>query len=174
MKNNWYVFTGAPNSGKTTIIKLLEQKGYKVVYEVARVYIDQELAKGITIEEIRKDEVAFQKKILHLKIEYEKNLNPKEITFLDRALPDTIAYNKLLDLSEDKGLENLIKKFNYKKIFLFESLDYEKDYARTESKAEVLKLEKYLEEVYRKLSFPIIKVPVLDIEKRLNFILNNL
>ena len=62
--NNWYVITGAPSSGKTTIVKLLKSKGYIVLYEAARIYIDQELKKGKTIQKIRKDEGKFQKESL--------------------------------------------------------------------------------------------------------------
>lgn len=173
-KNNWYVLTGAPSSGKTTIIKLLEEKGFKVLYEIARIYIDQELKKGKTIKEIRKNEISFQKKILNLKVTYESKLNPKEITFLDRAIPDSIAYNQLLGIPKDKYLEKIVRLTSYKKIFLFEGLEFEKDYARTESLEEVERLEKLIEKEYKKLSFPILKVPKMTIEKRVKFILDNL
>ena len=172
--NNWYILTGVPSSGKTTIIKLLEEKGYKVLYEIARVYIDQELKKGKTIQEIRKDEIAFQRKILKLKVTYENKLSPKKITFLDRAIPDSIAYNQLLGIPEDKYLEKVVKKTSYKKVFIFEKLEFEKDYARTESIEEVKKLEKLIENVYKKLSFPIIRVPRMSVETSVKFILDNL
>lgn len=174
MKNNWYVITGMPSSGKTTIIKLLEKRGFKAAYEMARIYIDEQLKKGKTIKEIREDEGKFQRKILDLKIEYENRLDPKKITFLDRAIPDSIAYYELVGLPIDKYLEKAAKKSFYKKIFIFEKLEFEKDYARTESKKEGKRLEKLLEKVYRDLSFPIIKVPKMSVEKRVKFILDNL
>lgn len=172
--NNWYVITGAPSSGKTTIIKLLEKKGYKVLYETARTYIDKELKKGKTIREIRRDEADFQRRIVALKIQYEGKLDPKKITFLDRGIPDSIAYYKLVKVPQDKYLNKAIEGTYYKKIFLFEKLEFEKDYARTESKEDVAQLEKLIEETYRKLPFPIIKVPKMSIEERLKFILSNL
>lgn len=172
--NNWYVLTGAPSSGKTTIIKLLEKKRYKVLYEIARIYIDKELKKGKTIQQIRNNEAAFQKNILDQKVYFESRLNPKEITFLDRAIPDSIAYYKLVGVPRDKYLDDIIKKTFYKKIFLFDKLGFEKDYARTESQEEIEKLERLLEEAYRKLSFPVIKVPKMSVGKRLRFILDNL
>jgi len=173
-KNNWYVLTGAPSSGKTTIAKLLEKKGYRVLYEAARIYIDQELKKGTIIQEIRKDEAVFQRKVFDLKIHYESELDPKKITFLDRAIPDSLAYYEFVGLPKDKYFEKMTKKASYKKIFIFEKLEFEKDYARTESKEEVERLEKLIEKKYAKLPFPIIKVPKMSIKKRLKFILNNL
>lgn len=174
MKNNWYVFTGAPSSGKTTIAKLLEKKGYDVLYEVARIYIDHKLAEGKAIKEIRKDEGKFQRKILDLKIYYERKLNPKKITFLDRAIPDSIAYYELVGLPKDKYLKKMVKKSFYRKIFIFEKLEFDKDHARTESKKEIEKLERLLEKAYKDLAFSIIKVPKMSIAKRVKFILDNL
>ena len=43
ISNNWYVITGAPSSGKTTLLEYLKKKGQKVYFEWARIYIDQEM-----------------------------------------------------------------------------------------------------------------------------------
>jgi len=173
--NNWYVITGAPYSGKTSVIELLEKKGYRVVYEAARIYIDQEIEKGRTIEEIRKNELEFQKGILDLKIDIEKNMPKDEVIFFDRAIPDSDAYYELCGLSGDNYLNEAIKNCKYKKVFLFELLPYEKDYARTESAEEQSRLHELLEKSYKKLNSPIIKVPKMNSkEDRLAFVLKNL
>ena len=174
-QNNWYVITGAPCSGKTTLIELLEKRGYKVVYETARIYIDNELAKGKTIEEIRQNELEFQKKVLRMKINTEKKLSPEEIIFFDRGLPDTEAYFKLHNFKIDDFVNKAIKKSMYKKIFLLELIKHKKDYARTENQKQQKLLQLLLEKVYKKLNFPIIKVPkMIHKKERLKFILNNL
>ena len=160
--NNWYVVTGAPHAGKTSVIELLEKKGYRVVYETARIYIDKEIAKGGTIKEIRKNELEFQKGILDLKIDIEKNLPKDEVIFFDRAMPDSAAYYELYGLSDDKYLKEAIKKCKYKKVFLFDYLDYKKDYARIESKEEQKKLQELLEKSYKKFKIPLVKVPRMN------------
>jgi predicted ATPase len=60
----WSVITGAPCSGKTAVIRVLEQQGHKVVHEVARAYIDNELKKGKALTEIKADEWLFERHIL--------------------------------------------------------------------------------------------------------------
>ena len=50
IQTRWQVLTGSACTGKTTLIQLLAEEGYTVVYETARLYIDKELAKGRTIE----------------------------------------------------------------------------------------------------------------------------
>ena len=174
MKNNWYVITGAPSSGKTTIIELLKKRGFDVVYEMARLYIDQEVQKGKTIEEIRKDEALFQRKILDLKINCEKNLSKNKVTFLDRGIPDSDAYNNLYGISNDDFLKEAIKKSSYKKVFLLDLLDYKEDYARIETREQQKQIHDLLEESYGKINTTIINVPVMPPEERVDFILKNL
>ena len=49
-----------------------------------------------------------------------------------------------------------------------------KDYARTEDEAAQKKIHALLSEVYESLPFPVIHVPVLPPEERVDFILKNI
>lgn len=173
-KNKWYVLTGGPCSGKTTTLEALKKKGFKVFYEAARIFIDQEMKKGKTLDEIRKDELAFQRKILRMKVKIEKNLPKDDILFLERGIPDSIAYYQICGVTRDKELEESAKNSDYKKVFLLELLEYEKDYARTENAKTAKKIENLLKDSYNSLNIPVIKVPVMPIDKRVRYILNNL
>ncbi|OGH13338.1 MAG: hypothetical protein A2687_05125 [Candidatus Levybacteria bacterium RIFCSPHIGHO2_01_FULL_38_26] len=174
IKTNWYVITGAPSSGKTTTLKSLENKGYKVFYEWARIYIDQEMKKGKTLKEIRADELKFQKKILKLKADFEKKLDPKKLLFMERGIPDSNAYMKILGFENNKSLKNALKKCYYKKVFLLELIKYELDYARTESQEEAMIIDSLLEKSYTDLGIEVLRIPKMSVEKRIDFILDNL
>lgn len=155
----------------------LEKRGYSIVHETARVYIDREMAKGKTLKEIRNDELVFQKKVLLMKIDIEKNLLKEKVTFLDRGIPDSWAYDRLYDYPKNPVLEETMKKCSYKKVFLLDQLPYELDYARTESKEMQDRLHGLLKEAYMRLNMEIIEVPVFPMEerqKRADFILKNL
>jgi len=170
---NWHVITGAPCSGKTTVIYALEKVGYRVVHEVARAYIDHEIKKGKTIHQIKADILAFERHILYEKIEIEASLPEHETIFLDRAVPDSIAYFKL------KGLDSLepIEKSHavrYQKIFLFQRLGFEKDAVRSEDDKMADRLNDLLKKSYQMLGYEIIQVPLLAVEKRVDFILKHL
>jgi predicted ATPase len=173
--NNWYVITGGPCSGKTTTLEIIEKKGYKVEYETARFWIEQELKKGKTLEEMRKDEYLFQKKILELKIENEKKFPKDKLIFIERGIPDTLSYyDQSCGIKEDTLLKKALKTCSYKKVFLFELLDYQKDYARLENAKEAKELEDFLKRDYEKLGMTVVYVPKMSIEKRVKFILDNL
>jgi len=173
-KNNWYVITGAPSSGKTTTLKYLKKKGHKVYFEWARIYIDEEMKKGKTLKEIRKDERLFQGKILKLKEDFEEKLNPKNLIFMERGIPDSMAYMKMLGAGKNKRLKTALKKCNYRKIFLMELIKYETDYARTESQEEAMILDELIEKSYLDLGIEVVRVPKLSVSKRVKFILDNL
>jgi hypothetical protein len=54
-KTEWIVITGAPCSGKTSVVSSLELRGYRVVHEAARAYIDELLTSGKSLQEIKAD-----------------------------------------------------------------------------------------------------------------------
>ena len=172
--NNWYVITGVPSSGKTTLLEVLEKKGYKVFYEWARILIDREMKKGKTLKEIRKDEVAFQREVLKLKIDFEKKLSLRQLVFMERGIPDSIAYMKMCGVTKDKVLEKAVKTCHYKKVFLLDPIKYALDYARTESQEEAMLIDDLLEKSYTDLDIEVVRIPKMFVSKRVNFILKHL
>ncbi len=174
LETNWYVITGGPSSGKSTVIRALQDLGYKTTVEAARHYIDLQRMNGRTTEEIRLHQREFQHKVLNLQINIEKKLDPKEIIFFDRALPDEVAYYKYFNLVPDEKLVEYLKYANYKKIFIMDLLPLDPDYARTEDQTAQIKLHQLLIDVYKKRGEPIVIVPVLPIKDRVKFILEHM
>lgn len=171
---NWYVITGGPSSGKSTVIRLLKDLGYTTTHEVARHYIDLQRINGRSIDEIRANQRQFQHKILNLQIDLERRLDPQEMIFLDRGLPDELAYYKYFDLAPDEKLVEYLATATYKKIFIMDLLPLDKDYARTEDVAAQKALHELIIESYAARNEPIVMVPVLPPKERTAFILANL
>ncbi|TAK95328.1 hypothetical protein EPO05_04535 [Patescibacteria group bacterium] len=173
-RNNWYVITGGPHAGKTTLVRLLGERGHNVVFEAARVYIDQQMKRGKTLQEIRKDEMEFQRKILKIKIANEKKVSPQKITFWDRGIADSVAYYELQGVRDDNFLKQAVKNSAYKKVFLLKPLPYKKDYARTESQQEQKKIHSLLRKAYREQGCEIVEITSTNKERRLKTVLANL
>ena len=171
---NWYVITGGPCCGKTTMVNLLRERGYNTTIEHARHFLYTQRIKGRTAEEVRKNQLEFQLGVLNMQIEQEGSLSPEQMVFLDRALPDSLAYYGYLNLAPDKRLLEALEKVYYKKIFILDLLPLVNDYARSENEAAQKKIHELIIEVYTSLSFPIVHVPVLPTEDRADFILNHL
>jgi predicted ATPase len=155
-------------------VNLLRERGYQTTIEHARHYLYTQRVKGKTAEEVRKNQIEFQSGILQMQIEQEKVLSPADVIFLDRAIPDALAYYRFLNLTVDLRLAEAMKTISYKKIFILDFLPLVKDYARTEDVAAQKRIHALITEVYESLSFPVLHVPVMEAEARADFILNNL
>lgn len=170
----WNVITGGPCTGKTTVVELLASKGYKTTIEHARHYIDTQKVQGKTVEEIRANKEQFQIGVLNMQIEQEAELDPQDCVFLDRALPDAMAYYQFLGLEYDERLIEQCNLYCYNKVFILDRLPLINDYARLEDEEEQIRIHNLIISVYKTFPCPIVFVPVLPPEERVNFILKHI
>jgi len=166
----WCVITGAPCSGKTAVISELARRGFRVVPEAARSFIDVELKKGRCLAEIKSDPARFEGHIFRTKLGIEARLPVHGRLFLDRALPDSIAYYRLegLDPAEPRRYSRRVR---YSRVFLFEPIEFTKDPVRSEDAETAARIERLIEEAYNELGYTIVRVPLLPVTKRTDFVL---
>lgn len=153
---------------------MLESLGYKTTIEKARHYIDTKLKDGKTIDEIEKHQRVFQQAVIKMQLDTENKLSPNEMVFMDRAIPDALAYYRFLNLKTDQLVEEALQQASYKKVFILDCLPLVNDYARREDEKAQHRIHELIIEVYQSLPFPIVYVPVLPVEERVNVILKNL
>ncbi|MCG6971598.1 MAG: ATP-binding protein [Desulfobacterales bacterium] len=171
-QTKWQVITGAPCSGKTAVIRELERLGCPVVHEVARRYIDKGLKSGKSLTEIKADILSFERHILYKKIEIERLLPKDKTVYLDRAIPDSIGYY----IHEGLDPADPIRKsrfWQYEHIFFFERIPFEMDRVRSEDEKIASELEQLLKESYQMLGYEIVIVPLMPVNRRVNFILEH-
>lgn len=171
---HWNVITGGPCTGKTTVIEHLGKRGYKTTIEHARHYIDLHEIAGETVEEIRSNKRSFQMGVLEMQSQAEEALNADDTIFLDRALPDSLAYFQFLGLEYDYNLVAKCRRHKYHRVFILDRLPLINDYARLENEAEQIRIHKLIIEVYEHLGNPVVFVPVLPPEERVDFILKHI
>jgi predicted ATPase len=170
---NWHVITGAPCSGKTTVIHELERRGFFVVHEVARAYIEAKFAEGLPLARIRNDELAFERLLLEEKVAIEGRLGTRDTIFFDRAIPDSVAYFLLSGLDPSEPIVCSSKR-RYKKVFLLDRLPTRKDAVRKEDDRTASSIERLLIDCYRDLGYPLIRIPVSNVSSRADAILKHL
>ena len=169
-QTNWFVITGAPCSGKTSVISEIESRGIRVINEVARSYIDQQLSQGLRLAQIKADILKFERHILHEKIRIEASLPKTEIIFFDRGVPDSIAYFELEGLDAQEPLKYSLKT-RYQRIFFFEPLDFLVDDVRSENEKIAVKLNKLLRKAYLQSGYDIDFIPVMPVQNRADKVL---
>lgn len=172
---NWCVITGAPSSGKTSVIDELSKRGYPIQTEVARELIEECLRHGMTLAEIRGAEYVqeLQRKILRFKLAREAALDEKKLVFADRGTPDSIVYFKLAGIDAKQAIE-ASHLYHYRAVFMLDRLPLVKDGVRSESDAQAEKIGDQIESAYRALGYELIPVPVLPVPERVDFILQKL
>jgi len=168
----WCVITGAPCSGKTAVVDELARRGLPVVAEAARAHIDAEMKKGRSLDEIKSDPSRFERRILRIKLDIEARLPAQERLFFDRALPDSIAYYRLEGLDPAEPLRHS-RRVRYRRVFLFERIEFMKDSARTEDAETAAHIERLIEEAYTDLGYAIVRVPVMPVAERADFALSH-
>jgi predicted ATPase len=169
-RTRWCVITGAPCSGKTAVVNELARRGFAVVQEAARAFIDAELQKGRRLEEIKADPARFERDIFLAKLAVEARLPADERLFFDRALPDSIAYFRLegLDATEPQQQSRRIR---YRRVFLFERIEFMRDSVRSEDADTAARIERLIEEAYTGLGYAMVRVPVVPVAERADFVL---
>jgi predicted ATPase len=93
-QTSWIAITGAPGSGKSTLIDALKAHGLTTVSEAARTYIEEQTQRGLSVADIRADGRQFLSAILDRSIAKAENTDPSKLIFFDRGIPDTIAYQR--------------------------------------------------------------------------------
>ncbi len=172
VQTKWHVLTGAACSGKTTLIDQLAEKGYQTVPECARQYIDLELAKGRTFDDMfgnPADELC----ITNMQQRIEQGIRATDVTFLDRALPDSITFYRFCGLNPNEILVDCLQ-YRYASVFILERLPFHQNGARIDHDATSCLLDEWLVRDYSALGYDVVRLPVLPPDERLAFVLDNL
>ncbi|MFC2043032.1 AAA family ATPase [Chloroflexota bacterium] len=173
MQTKWHVITGAPCSGKTTLIDLLAAKGFRTVPEIGRVYVEREVTKRRTVDEILENGAVLERGIVDLQLRFERRLPVNEIAFLDRASPDGLTYCRVLGLNPNAILAECFH-HRYASVFILDRFPIQQDGMRFEDDATVDLIDEWLSHDYSALGYSVVRVPVLSIIDRLTFILEKL
>jgi len=172
VQTNWHVITGAVSCGKTTLIDLLADKGFQTVPEVARQYIEREMARGRRLDEIFGNE-ADERAMTDMRRTIEHELRATDVLFLDRALPDYLWFWRIFGLNPNELLAECFH-HRYASVFILDRLPFQEDRARIEDDNYTVLLDEALARDYSALGYRVVRVPVLSPQERLQFVLERL
>lgn len=170
---NWHVITGAPSCGKTTVINLLAERKYQTAPEGARLYMEREIARGRSLEEVHSNKIVTERGIAMAQLEVERGLQAKECIFLDRGIPDCLAWYRALGLNPNELLRECFH-HRYASVFILDPLPLHQDGLRYKDTALQGFTDEWHVRDYRALGYSITRVSVMPPEGRIDFILSEL
>jgi predicted ATPase len=176
-KPNFYILTGGPGSGKTSVLNELADRNYSIIAEVGRNIIQkQQKIKGSATH--CGNRKAFRDLMLEQSIvDYNKACSLKKPIFFDRGIPDLAGYSNAFCGEISTKVNDAIARFRYNKhVFIFSPwLDiYENDVERQQDFQEAIKTYLALKESYPSCGYELVEMPQCSIEERANFILQSI
>lgn len=173
----FFIFTGGPGSGKSSILEELEKQGFSIITESGRQIIKEQI-------KIQGDGLPWKnkEKFRDLMIErdikqYEQVKEVEKIALFDRGIPDSLGYSHLENIKVSKTLLELVKEYPYQPlVFMMPPWReiYVNDAERKQDFITAVATYKNIKEVYMKLGYTIFEVPKISVEERAKFIVNEI
>ena len=174
--NQRYIITGAPGTGKTSIINELKKRGFNCIDEDSRKVIAKEIITGGEILPW-KNQIAFESRIVNLRTQQYLSSSQDSICFFDRSAIDSIAYLKLNNLEATPEIINDIKKCNFNKTVFYTPIWQEifiNDSERIENIEQARRIEESHISTYHSKGYELVKIPKSPIKVRTDFIISKI
>ncbi len=184
MTKKRFVITGAPGTGKTSIIIKLEESKFFCFHEVIRTMTQEAKKNNGTKSMVSNpivsvsDPYQFNTTILNARIQQftDASIKKDDVLFYDRGIPDVLAYMDYFEQPYEDHFINECKKYIYDRIFIVPPWKeiYISDEERFESFEQAEEIHHHLLNTYNTLGYHCIEVPFGTIAERNDFILNNI
>jgi predicted ATPase len=168
----FFVLTGGPGAGKTSVIEELAARGLSTTREAGRAVIASYAEAGLPPPWI--DPPRFAELMLdHDIAEYERAATLNGPVFFDRGMLDLVGYLALMGLPVTDRISIAAERYRYNShVFLFPPWRdiYVQDAERHQDFAEAERTHRVMVTAYKSLGYTLIEVPRATIADRAEFI----
>ena len=175
--DRFFVLTGGPGSGKTTLIEALRGRGYTTTEEAGRGVIREEMrnnGSGLPwVDRARFAELMFDWELRSYR-DAERQDGP---LVLDRGLPDTIGYLRLEGLEVPAWMEEEAWRLRYnKRVFIAPPWReiFGNDEERRQSWSVAVRTYEIMVETYSDFGYELVEVPRAPVEERVEFVMGEI
>ena len=174
VSDRFFVLTGGPGSGKTTLIEALKSASFAISPEAGRGIIRDQVAIGGPALPWQ-DKALFSELMLSWELRsWQAACDRTGPVFFDRGVPDTLGYYRLIGLPVPAHVTNAAAKFRYNsRVFIAPPWPeiFSQDSERKQTLDEAERTYHSLVGVYGELGYELVELPRAPVEDRMRFIL---
>jgi len=171
--DRFFIITGGPGSGKSTLIEASIAAGLHAMPESGRAIIQEQVAAGGTALPWA-DRLAFAERMFDREIHSWRAAHELEgPVIFDRGVPDVVGYLNLIGLDVPAYIEHAARTFRYaSRVFLAPHWPaiYAQDRERKQSIEEAEATCRAVTDVYVRLGYEIISLPLVPVIDRVAFV----
>jgi predicted ATPase len=175
VQERFFVITGGPGSGKSSLIDALERAGYARTVEAGRAIIqDQVNIGGRALPWADRELFAELMLAWELRSYRMAQKHPKTV-FFDRGVPDVAGYLHLSELTVPPHITAAAREFRYNRRVLiappWEEI-FRPDRERKQDFPEAVRTYESLAATYKEFEYELVEIPRAPIEERVRFVLH--
>ena len=171
----FFVITGGPGSGKTTLIEALAAGGFTRTIEAGRAVIQEQLARGGDALPW-KNPAVFAEQMLEQDIRsYEMATAQTGPVLFDRGIPDVIGYLRLSGLPVPAHMTKAAQDFRYhRRVFIAPPWReiYVQDAERKQDFDEAQRTYDAMVGTYTEFGYELLELPRVSVEERVRFVVD--
>jgi predicted ATPase len=173
--DNFFVITGGPGSGKSSLIEALRERGYACSVEAGRGVIQDQMAiAGHALP--WEDRAQFAELMLVWEMHnYRIAQNGVGPVFFDRGIPDVLGYLHLANLPIPAHMQQAAEIFRYhRKVFITPPWQeiFQNDNERKQDFDEAVRTYEAMIEIYKAQGYELVELPRASVEDRADFVLD--
>jgi predicted ATPase len=171
------VITGGPGTGKSSLINELQKRSFVCFDEISRQVTLEARANGVE-QLFLTDPILFSELLLEGRVKQfiEAQKSVESPVFLDRGLPDVLAYMEYAKIAYPEHFKETCKAHVYDKVFVLAPWQaiFKSDNERYETFEQAVEIHEHLLHTYKRFNYQLIDVPFGSIVDRTDFILETL
>ncbi len=171
---NFFIISGGPGAGKTTLVDTLDMRGFTTVAETGRAILGEQAAIGGGAAH-GNDMAAFCAEMLKRGIaDFEREKAGDEPVFFDRGIAELVGYCRLVGLPVLEGLQQAVEVYRYNTLVLLAPPwreIYRRDHERSQSWDEAVRAYEAVRDAYDEAGYETVEIPRETVGRRVRFVL---
>lgn len=170
---SWSLITGAPGSGKTTLVNFMNSKGWRTLSDPGRAEYEHQIEQGNPPETARRNYAQFQQLVLKRFLLNIKTIDTNLPAIFDYGIAESLAFMKITGTPWCEEIIKAAVKIKFSNVFILDMVplaESNNDKIRSETALERRTLKNLISEIYICLGYKPMHVPLMSTQERFEWV----